>query len=346
MLIAMMYHFIHREDDDPIFRGLHGIDVDEFAEQLTFLSEHAKPLSHRELLERVDAQQDFTEPCFTLTFDDGFRQHYSNALPVLKRFGLEGSFYIPTKPLHEQSLHILEKQRLCQYNLFDDYRDFLEAFYESLRAVLASDKHALAAPTQKNIQARANYLAQHPFYSNEERFYRYLRDEILNQDEFNRVIHALFAQHYDESEAVNQYCLGNRELAELISAGMHIGGHSHSHPHLDKLDNEAGFEEISTGLKLLEEQTRQKIQSFSYPFGSYNNENVRQLQKCGIRYAYTTGNRTCVSPASPWELTRIDAANFDSVKHQLKAYAKKGTTSAVSRDPQRKTQALKQEGLC
>lgn len=346
MLIAMMYHYVHAEGDDPLFRGLHGIDTGEFECQLDFLCEHFDPVSHEDLLDYVIHNKALPKRGFCLSFDDGFKQHYRNVYPILKKRGLQGSFFIPTKPLVAKQLHTLEKQRLCQYSLFDDYALFLEKFHEAASSLIDKDRLAPMAPIKANIDAANDYLAQHSFYSAAERFYRFIRDELLSKDEFAAIIDKLFERAFDESEVVARYYLNTDEIHTMAQNGMCIGGHSHSHPHLDKLSPEAAYEEIAQGKHELEKLCQHDVSAFSYPFGSYNADTIAQLQKLNFHYAYTTVNRINEHIHKPYEITRVDAASFELVSAHVKRTDKNQGKIFPTGDQHAITQATNQEGLC
>ena len=48
------------------------------------------------LVEMLYGQRPMTGPCFHLSFDDGFRNIYTNAFPVLQRHGVPGIFFVPS----------------------------------------------------------------------------------------------------------------------------------------------------------------------------------------------------------------------------------------------------------
>jgi peptidoglycan/xylan/chitin deacetylase (PgdA/CDA1 family) len=48
------------------------------------------------LLEMLHGRRPITGPCFHLSFDDGFRNIYTNAFPVLRRHGVPAVFFVPS----------------------------------------------------------------------------------------------------------------------------------------------------------------------------------------------------------------------------------------------------------
>lgn len=73
----------------------------------------------------------------------------------------------------------------------------------------------------------------------------------------------------------------------LISQQFEIGGHSYSHPDLSKLSNDEVISEVTLGKDILEKNFEQRITSFSYPYGAYNEEVLSTLKDLGFTYART-----------------------------------------------------------
>jgi peptidoglycan/xylan/chitin deacetylase (PgdA/CDA1 family) len=72
-------------------------------------------------------------------------------------------------------------------------------------------------------------------------------------------------------------------VADLAREGIEIGGHSHTHPHLDTLGPGAARDEIARCTALLEDLTGRAPVSFAYPHG-YHSPGLRRLV-AGAGYA-------------------------------------------------------------
>lgn len=313
MLIVMMYHYIHGENDSKVFNNLKGITIEEFEKQILFLLTKFTPITHIDLENYFKQNKPLPDNSFYLTFDDGFKQHLTNALPILKKYNLEGSFFIPTMPLKEQKLHFLEKQRICQYSIETDYNKFLEQFYYYTKPHISNKKLDQINPSMQNLEKTQDYLSKYKFYSKEERFYRYIRDNILNKTEIEFIINDIFNNSFKEKEFIYNYYLNKKDLSLLNDNNMIIGGHSHSHPFLEKLSREEIKEEIVKSFDLLKYFIKKDITTFSYPYGTYNKNVIAELENNNIVYSFTTKDEINVSKLYPYEITRIDAASFDKV---------------------------------
>jgi peptidoglycan/xylan/chitin deacetylase (PgdA/CDA1 family) len=66
------------------------------------------------------------------------------------------------------------------------------------------------------------------------------------------------------------------QLPELEEAGVELGAHSHTHPHLDTLARARARDEISRSKALLEDELGHEVSSFAYPNG-FSSRPVRGL---------------------------------------------------------------------
>ncbi|HYZ30186.1 MAG TPA: polysaccharide deacetylase family protein [Thermoleophilaceae bacterium] len=81
------------------------------------------------------------------------------------------------------------------------------------------------------------------------------------------------------------------QLHELVSAGVEVGAHSHSHFHLDTLSGRRARWEIEICKAMLEDELQRPVPSFAYPNG-HTSPAVRRLvietgyeSACGVRNA-------------------------------------------------------------
>jgi len=80
--IVVMYHYIENPSKER--SGIHPCPVAEFERQVKFLSENYNIVSLKELFKAIKSGSD--EKFCTLTFDDGLKDQYQNAVPILKKY--------------------------------------------------------------------------------------------------------------------------------------------------------------------------------------------------------------------------------------------------------------------
>ena len=79
----------------------------------------------------------------------------------------------------------------------------------------------------------------------------------------------------------------SEQLRLLAAANMEIGSHTRSHPTLTGLGAQRQWNEIAASKSILEERLGVAIDSFAYPYGSYNTEVAALTQAAGYRAART-----------------------------------------------------------
>ena len=100
MLLAVNFHYIQPEGRYP-YPGIYSTPVDQLDDQLLKLSRHFELISGDDLVRAVDGGMGLPERACIITFDDGLKEQYIEAAPVLERHGVSGIFFICTQPFTE-----------------------------------------------------------------------------------------------------------------------------------------------------------------------------------------------------------------------------------------------------
>jgi peptidoglycan/xylan/chitin deacetylase (PgdA/CDA1 family) len=81
------------------------------------------------------------------------------------------------------------------------------------------------------------------------------------------------------------------KLRAIAAEGMEIGSHSRSHPYLDKINNpRILWDQIYISKQILESQLGVPVETFAYPYGSYNAAAASTVRLAG----YKTARACCV----------------------------------------------------
>ena len=91
----------------------------------------------------------------------------------------------------------------------------------------------------------------------------------------------------------NEKCFYERMTLEeakalYIGSGHEVAGHTLMHTSLTDLKSDEVICEVLEDRKILEREFQTSIRGMAYPYGTYNDEVVDILKKCGICYARTT----------------------------------------------------------
>lgn len=102
-------------------------------------------------------------------------------------------------------------------------------------------------------------------------------------------------------------------LRRLQEAGWEIGGHTCSHPHLDRLEDPEAREEIARGKAEIESRLGGSLRTFCYPFGHSNERTPELVRDAGFLGACTTKSGLARSGQNPFLLPRVKVATRDGV---------------------------------
>ncbi|MFD4725661.1 polysaccharide deacetylase family protein [Streptomyces seoulensis] len=95
------------------------------------------------------------------------------------------------------------------------------------------------------------------------------------------------------------------QLRELADRGVEIGGHTHSHPQLDQLDDAVLAAELAHSTAILTDELGARPLSFAYPYG-YSSRRVREaVRSAGYTQALAVGNALARRRQGPYALRRV-----------------------------------------
>lgn len=92
---VIMYHRVIKDESE---KGVHGtyVTVEQFEEQMKYLKKKGyETITFKDLLNnRYKQRFDKDKKWIMLTFDDGYKDNYENAFPILKKYQFKGIIYI------------------------------------------------------------------------------------------------------------------------------------------------------------------------------------------------------------------------------------------------------------
>ncbi|MFJ9041339.1 polysaccharide deacetylase family protein [Streptomyces sp. NPDC102406] len=95
------------------------------------------------------------------------------------------------------------------------------------------------------------------------------------------------------------------QVRALAAQGVEIGGHSHTHPQLDQLDDRAMEFELRHCTELVAGELGSRPVSFAYPYG-HSDRRVRQaVRAAGFDQALAVGNTLARRRQGPYALRRL-----------------------------------------
>ncbi|WP_192583239.1 polysaccharide deacetylase family protein [Streptomyces albicerus] len=109
---------------------------------------------------------------------------------------------------------------------------------------------------------------------------------------------------YDTGGALDEM-LDWDQVRELAGADVEIGGHSHTHPQLDELTDEALWFELLRCRGIIADELGVRPASFAYPYG-YSSRRVRRIvREAGFAQSLAVGNALARRRQGPYALHRV-----------------------------------------
>jgi peptidoglycan/xylan/chitin deacetylase (PgdA/CDA1 family) len=262
---APMVLLYHRVWDDPINAQLLAVAPDNFEAHLNELAKAYRVVSLNKLLEEFQ-QGEFCPQTVALTFDDGYGDNLTHAVPLLEKYGLPATFFVTS-------------------GMIDSDREF---WWDRLEHIfLANDLlpdhleiHVDHRPRRWNLTTAADRLRAH------DDLIRLLGAKPVT--EINPFIDNLLSwAGLAPLGRPSHRVLNSSELHQLMaSPGIEIGSHTVSHTRLSILSLKGQYAEIIESQKQLETLTGKLPRLFSYPFGSrsdFTPETTRLVAEAGLK---------------------------------------------------------------
>ena len=274
--ILLVYHRVN-DQGDPFFPALPRRD---FAAQLDHVASHYRVESLEEVVSWLAAGA-VGPPRVALTIDDGHPDTLEVALPELERRGLPATLFLSTGPPETGVPLWIDRTRWI---------------VKHARArVLEAPSTSLPGGPLEGTVARLELLA---------RLLRHLKT--LSPLDVDRAVAAL--ERALEPEGPPLPVLGWDGVRRMAAGPIALGGHTHRHYMLSRLDDRTLENEIVTAHRLIEERTGHRVRSFAYPNGEaadYDARAVAVLRRLGLRCAVTCRSGLARPGQDPFELPRL-----------------------------------------
>lgn len=101
---------------------------------------------------------------------------------------------------------------------------------------------------------------------------------------------------------------------EIANAGIELGAHTITHPHLTELRIEEAREEIRGSATLIARHTGSNVNQFAYPYGEYNTSVRDVVEGAGYRLACSTRSGFNIVGADAFEIRRLEVMGSDDAR--------------------------------
>ncbi len=291
--IILMYHSVNSRDCQYVYPD-NIVSVENFERQIAHLSRKKKLISLSQLVKYLRKGVQPPENAVVITFDDGYYDFYSNAYPVLKKYGVPCTLFLVTSLLSSGDAK------------WDD------------RLTYAINS------TQSNVvTVRLDGGEKTYHLTSQKKRYNCIVELVgalqkLNSEERSKTLLMVESQLDSCGDVIKHVMLGWNEVLELSGDGLvAFGCHSHSHVNLCKVSLKLVEKEISKSKEEMEQMLDKPCLLFCYPFGKKSNfnENVKKLLRSyGFLAAVTTIPGSVSKGSDLFELRRIAAVDDSSYR--------------------------------
>ncbi|MCS5709121.1 polysaccharide deacetylase family protein [Candidatus Berkiella cookevillensis] len=264
----------------------------QFDEQMRILSRYYNVLSLSEGLERLE-KGSLPPQAVCITFDDGYEDNLSVALPILEKYKLSAVFFIATKFLRDGIM-------------------WNDAIIESVRNMKVHE-----------LDLRSIGLSQYSLFNEQQKVKAIYR--LVNQLKYlppqNRML--IVDKIVEESQCQLPHMMMTEEsVVTLHRKGMEIGAHTVTHPILNSISPEAARNEIGQSKEVLEALIQERLKYFAYPNGcptrDYSSIHCKMVKNIGFDAACSTWWGAATRMQDKFQLPRFTPWDKSAFKFMLR----------------------------
>jgi peptidoglycan/xylan/chitin deacetylase (PgdA/CDA1 family) len=259
------------------------VSTGDFEKHISHLSKYYTIISLDEFVYRVKNYKSL-RGCVVITFDDGFKDNYLNAYPILKKYNAPATIFLTTGRIEDgeapwfirmRFLFLRTAKKSVKLKLADRTVLFqLETASQRLSASMA----VMSFLHEVSDETRENFLA--------------CLDDTLSVTKF---------------QDIQNLMLDWKQISQMSMNGISFGAHTINHPIMSRLPLKRMEDEIIGSKELIEKKIGQPVFSFSYPFGKkwhYNQDCIKILNQVKIQCAVTTELGPNTTQSHLFELNR------------------------------------------
>lgn len=238
---------------------------------LDWIGKRYEFVSLDEIGAHFETGEPFSRPTAAVTFDDGYRDVYLNAFPILKRKGIPAAIFVVTDIVGTETPPLHDRLYSALVMAFDRWSSPARLLSERLVRL------NIAASAARGVR-----LANLDVFATMRALFDW-----LSQAEIEALTKSIEADFPDLSASLDEARpLTWEMLSEMSEAGLTIGSHTKSHALLTAEDSERVREEIIQSRDALQNRLGIVPRHFAYPDGRFDLRTAKVVA-AGYQFAYT-----------------------------------------------------------
>ena len=280
-ILVLLYHGVTDQSAGK-FNNLRNynkkhLNKNTFEKQIESINKSCEVISIDQLVHYWNTNYEIKKPTVVITFDDGFRNNYSIAKPILEKYEVPATFYISTGNVSEQKLF---------------WVDLLEIIFSKTRIKEINSKTFPTIysfiPNQKNNINLDNRLSKIEALNLIKKKLKLCHPKFRAEKIKNIALELKVDNSYKIDNCPSEYSiLSWDELRNINSNDLFtIGGHSRWHNILSKLNGHDLEDEIKGSIEDIKNNLGMFSGHYAYPEGQkehFNSETIKVLKKLGVR---------------------------------------------------------------
>lgn len=269
-LYVFNYHRVGDAEATPFDPNVFSCDADTFREHVRLFKAHFDVLD-AESLTRVVRDGALKRRAAVLTFDDGYRDNFTTAFPILQEENATALFYLPTALIDTPTIP-----------WWDEIAWLVKNTKET--TIRASFIHSPIPRVANKIQATIGQVLA--------AFKASPTPAEVKVGELRSALKCTLAESKH-----GPLFMSWSEAKAMSDGGMDIGSHAHSHQILAHLSREEQRRELELSKGILEERIGRPIETVAYPVGTeqaFNKDTLALAAACGYKvgFSYIQGVNT------------------------------------------------------
>lgn len=308
-LISVNYHYIRPSYESP-HPGIQGILPDQFEDQLNLFSRVGDFVGGAEIRAAIRGQRDLPDRGFLITFDDGLREQYEWAWPILQKNRIPAIFFVNSGPIENQMVSSVHKVHLLRSQMSTEC--FLSKLLKHATELgILLDYHQCTRQAPKHYVYDAPEVAQLKYFLT---FVLPFRDRDL-------LISTIFNELYPgaEGQISRELYMREDQIQEIGRAGC-IGSHCHEHLPLGLLDESEIRRLVQLSVGRIAQWVGEPPYAMSYPYGNPDSSSEtagRLAAEEGIEFCFTMERAANRDLFLPMHLARFDYNDLPGGKKPL-----------------------------
>lgn len=289
--IVLMYHDL-REDGD--YESWLKVSRTAFTQQLEALSHFCDFIKPNDVMDASASKSSRLR--VLLTFDDGFANNKTIALPILEKFGIPALFFISTENMETGSPFWFDLVITpIQYLMLDSL---------DLRPVGLKQYDFPQDEGPRRWSVVQSLLTDIKMMGN---------GSCARVNDILRFFQEIYGSSIEDAHSRIRP-LTRDEIKTMKQSGFcYFGSHSHRHDILTCLADHEIRANLLTSKRLLEEVTGEPIINISYPNGDTNAAIETMSRECGYEWGYGTQSGAVTSHTAAMRIPRVAVSGYDSL---------------------------------